>query len=35
MDVRRIVPNIKAADPPASTPSYEGGLGLNTAMDMG
>jgi catechol 2,3-dioxygenase-like lactoylglutathione lyase family enzyme len=35
MTVRRIVPNINSADPPASKPFYEKVLGLNTAMDMG
>ena len=35
MNIRRIVPNIKAADPHASKPFYEGVLGLDTAMDMG
>ena len=35
MSVRRIVPNINAADPAASKPFYEGVLGLDTAMDMG
>jgi predicted enzyme related to lactoylglutathione lyase len=35
MTVRRIVPNINAADPSASKPFYEGVLGLETAMDMG
>jgi predicted enzyme related to lactoylglutathione lyase len=35
MSVRRIVPNINAADPSASKPFYEEVLGLRTAMDMG
>src|SRR6266550_9241836 len=35
MSIRRIVPNINAADPSASKPFYEGVLGLDTAMDMG
>lgn len=35
MNVRRIVPNINAADPSASRLFYEGVLGLDTAMDMG
>jgi len=35
MSVRRIVPNINAADPSASRSFYEGVLGLDTAMDMG
>ena len=35
MSVRRIVPNINAADPQASKPFYEKVLGLKTAMDMG
>jgi len=35
MSIRRIVPNINAADPSASKPFYEGVLGLETAMDMG
>lgn len=35
MSIRRIVPNINAADPAASKPFYEGVLGLETAMDMG
>jgi predicted enzyme related to lactoylglutathione lyase len=35
MSIRRIVPNINAADPAASKSFYEGVLGLNTAMDMG
>src|SRR5438552_3538685 len=35
MSVRRIVPNINAADPSAAKPFYEGVLGLETAMDMG
>jgi predicted enzyme related to lactoylglutathione lyase len=35
MSVRRIVPNINAADPQASKPFYENVLGLRTAMDMG
>jgi catechol 2,3-dioxygenase-like lactoylglutathione lyase family enzyme len=35
MSVRRIVPNINSADPPASRSFYEGVLGLDTAMDMG
>jgi len=35
MSVRRIVPNINAADPSAAKPCYEGVLGLETAMDMG
>src|ERR1700681_970865 len=35
MRVRRIVPNINAADPSAAKPFYEGVLGLNIAMDMG
>jgi predicted enzyme related to lactoylglutathione lyase len=35
MSIRRIVPNINAADPSASKPFYEGVLGLETAMDTG
>ena len=35
MSIRRIVPNINAADPSASKPFYQGVLGLETAMDMG
>jgi catechol 2,3-dioxygenase-like lactoylglutathione lyase family enzyme len=35
MSVRRIVPNINAADPSASKSFYEGVLGLSVAMDMG
>ena len=35
MNIRRIVPNINAADPSASRSFYEGVLGLDTAMDMG
>jgi len=35
MSVRRIVPNINAADPQASKAFYEDVLGLQTAMDMG
>jgi predicted enzyme related to lactoylglutathione lyase len=35
MSVRRIVPNIKSADPSAAWSFYEGVLGLETAMDMG
>src|ERR1700732_2587279 len=35
MTIRRIVPNINAADPSASKPFYEKVLGLETAMDMG
>ena len=35
MSIRRIVPNINAADPAASKSFYEDVLGLNTAMDMG
>jgi predicted enzyme related to lactoylglutathione lyase len=35
MTIRRIVPNINAADPAASKPFYEQMLGLTTAMDMG
>lgn len=35
MSVRRIVPNIKSADPSAARSFYEGVLGLETAMDMG
>ena len=35
MSIRRIVPNINAADPSASKPFYERVLGLETAMDMG
>jgi catechol 2,3-dioxygenase-like lactoylglutathione lyase family enzyme len=35
MSIRRIVPNINAADPSASRSFYEGVLGLDVAMDMG
>ena len=35
MSPRRIVPNIKSADPSAARSFYEGVLGLQTAMDMG
>ena len=35
MDVRRIVPNIKYANPSAGRSFYEDVLGLNTVMDMG
>jgi predicted enzyme related to lactoylglutathione lyase len=35
MSARRIVPNIKSADPSAGRSFYEGVLGLDTAMDMG
>jgi predicted enzyme related to lactoylglutathione lyase len=35
MSIRRIVPNINAANPSTSKPFYEGVLGLVTAMDMG
>ena len=35
MSVRRIVPNINAADPSASKSFYQEVLGLDTAMDMG
>jgi predicted enzyme related to lactoylglutathione lyase len=35
MSVRRIVPNINAADPSGAKPFYQGVLGLDVAMDMG
>jgi catechol 2,3-dioxygenase-like lactoylglutathione lyase family enzyme len=35
MSVRRIVPNINAANPSASRAFYEGVLGLGAVMDMG
>ena len=35
MSVRRIVPNINAANPSASASFYEDVIGLRTVMDMG
>jgi predicted enzyme related to lactoylglutathione lyase len=35
MSIRRIVPNINAADPSASKSFYQEVLGLDMAMDMG